>query len=154
MLDKRQTRVQFLSFFVFQGKKRETGIAWLDHVIKTVHWPANRLFNPLTLNARKEWSLRIQPSLLLAAWDVSKDSTLMKHHFPESGQELWWSSVWHFCRRGTDVSLVKRPKREGTQGDGCIRRPREMPGFYTPKIGPDMDTTLKEFRRDKWHQTV
>ena len=49
--------------------------------------------------------------------------------FPESGQELWWSSVWHFRRRGTDVSLVKRPKREGTQGDGCIRRPREMPRF-------------------------
>ena len=23
----------------------------------------------------------------------------------------------------------QRPKREGTQGDGCIRRPREMPGF-------------------------
>ena len=65
----------------------------------------------LTLNARKEWSLRIQPSLLLAAWDVSQDSTTempywWRKSFPESGQELWWSSVWHFC-----VLLTLRHRR-------------------------------------------
>ena len=150
MLDKRQTRFQFLSFFVFQGKERD----W-----NCMTWSRDQAENWLSVSSqsglKKEWSrLSSSPLGTFRRTQPQKshsDDVKAFRNLVRSSDGLQYGISVYFWRWGTDVSLVKSPMREGTQRDGWIR---SMPGFSPSKIGPHMDTTLKEFRRDKWHQKM
>lgn len=149
MLDKRQTRFQFLSFFVFQGKERD----W-----NCMTWSRDQPENWLSVSSqsglKKEWSRlsssplgtfrRTQPQKshsddVKAFRNLVRSSDGLQYGISvvEAQTSLSWNVPSGKGRRETAVFA----------GLGKYQ-------VFTLKIGPHFDTTLKEFRRDNWQRKV
>ena len=149
MLDKRQTRFQFLSFFVFQGKERD----W-----NCMTWSRDQPENWLSVSSqsglKKEWSRlsssplgtfrRTQPQKshsddVKAFRNLVRSSDGLQYGISvvEAQTSLSWNVPSGKGRRETAVFA----------GLGKYQ-------VFSLIIGPHFDTTLNEFRRDNWQRKV
>ena len=149
MLDKRQTRFQFLSFFVFQGKERD----W-----NCMTWSRDQPENWLSVSSqsglKKEWSrLSSSPLGTFRRTQPQKshsDDVKAFRHLVRSSDGLQYGISVVEAQTSLSWNVPSGKGRRETAVFAGLRKYQ----VFTLKIGPHFDTTLKEFRRDNWHRKV